>query len=592
MSELLLMVRRDSDPEDQWTPLAPDSFDFQVPENESLTLEFRGPNAQRLGRQHLEYIGDLQQLQAGWARFSWRPFADGRTVAYGWQRLRVRPPPAGRPLDFHVRIIPSLLNVEQWQFLFEDVRRVADALVTKWLNPQNTRLGGVALPTSKFSPATAMAEMQDEWKEFAASLNRIIRAPRTEFRAPRPGVPREDPDSLPEPVRDADIYENALVALTVERLGGTLRRIERRAQSTMEDANRTRDIYKDVFSYSGGKKGEPKVKRPHAAVEEAQHIYESSQRMAATAHERAQFLQRARRQLPGRPAVASSRGHIPHVTPRVRHHPDYNRIIRWYRAFGHQKLAFSTQQFLSALGAQRASTLYEYWCLLAMFSALMELGFTPRYQELTELVREDVIDLKLWSDRAITFTREESGEKLSIWYERQARFLPGRTTGGSPKTWSKDVKEAAATAPAGLYSREGPKEPDFWFELRQEDRVAVAVGDAIFSEGIDTSAQATDKFMSDKMNKVSKYAKDLVLIDGQGRHWFPMEQGLVVFCGNTGSLEQLNVDNSTGHTLLPLRPLTEFPKDPARPSIPLDPQCVQLFEGFLNELREALRGPS
>jgi hypothetical protein len=586
MSELLLMVRKDSDPPSQWTTLTSSTFDFQVPENESITLEFSGHNAHLLEKQHLECVGSLQQREARWPTFSWRPFEDGRKVAYGWQPLRVHPPMSATPLVFYVHIIPSLLNVEQWKYLFEDVRRVADALVTKWLNSQNTHVGGVALHSSKFSPATAMAEMQEEWGEFAASLGRIIRAPRAEFRVPHPQRPRSEPDALPEPVCDANIYENALVALTVERLASTLRRIERRAESSMRDASETRELYKDLHSYSG--KGAEKVKRPHAAMVEADEIYEHSQRMAVTARERALFLQRARRKLPGRPHVAASRGRIPHVTPSIRYHPDYRRIIQWYRAFGHQQLAFSTQQFLSALGAQRASTLYEYWCLLAMFAALMELGFTPPFQQLSELVREDVLDLKLWSDRPITFTREDSAETLSLWYERQARFLPGRTSAGKPKTWKTDVQACAAQAPAGLYSRQGPNEPDFWFELRRGEQVAVAVGDAIFSEGVDLSGQSISEFMTKKMEKVSKYVQDLALVDSTGQARFPMKGGLVVFCGNFASLQLLNESNSDGHTLLPLRPERVAPEEVSKPSISFDPQSLQLFADFLQELRDAL----
>jgi hypothetical protein len=587
MSDLLLMVRKDSDSPQQEARLLPDTFDFQLPENESLRLEFSGHNAHLLETRHLEYRGKLLQLEARWPKFSWRPFEDGRTVAYGWQRLRVQPPAPGRALDFYVQIIPSLLNVEQWQSLFEDVRRVADALVTKWLSPQATYVGGVALRSSKFSPATAMAEMQKEWGDFAASLGRITRAPLTEFRAPHPQMPGKDPDTLPEPISDANIYENALVALTVERLASTLRRIERRAKSSMVDATKTGELYKDLYSYSG--KGAEKVKKPHPAQLEAQAIYGHSQQMALAARERALFLQRARRKLPGRPHVAASRGRIPHVTPSIRYHPDYRRILQWYRSFGHQQLAFSTQQFLSALGAQRASTLYEYWCLLAMFSVLVKLGFTPHFQRLAELVREDVVDLKLWSDRPITFTRKEGAETLSIWYERQAHFLPGRTQAGSPKTWEKDVRAACASqAPSGLYSRAGPNEPDFWFELRRGEQVAVAVGDAIFSEGVDPSSQSISEFMLKKMVRVSNYAKDLALIDAAGQPQFPIKGGLVVFCGDATSLDLLNGSNSDGHTLLPLRPESGTPPDTATPSIPLADRSGQIFAEFLQELRDAL----
>jgi hypothetical protein len=347
--------------------------------------------------------------------------------------------------------------------------------------------------------------------------------------------------------------------------------------------------YKDISTYSTNERGE-KVKQPHPAMLEAQHLHESSRQMADTAQKRALFLQRTRRKLPGRPHVSASRGRIPHVTPRIRHHPDYSRVIRWHRAFGHQQLAFSSQELLSVLGTRRASTLYEYWCILALFSALVELGYTPQFQQLSELVREDIFELELWSNRPITFTREGGKESLTVWYERQAHFHPSHPKGAKAKSWRRDVAALAPQTPTGLYSRQGPREPDFWFELRRGDQLAVAVGDAIFSEGMDTSSHVAAADILKKLNRVTEYVQLLALVDS-GRARFPISQGLVVFCGQFEKLEFIEASNATDHILLPLRPLSASPENTARPSIPLDARSLHVIDEFLQSLREALDTP-
>jgi hypothetical protein len=582
MSELVLQVRKDSDA--GWTRLLPGTKTFEVPENEGIRLDIIGPNAHLLKREHVDCVGELHQLDAGRPTFSWRPFEHIGKVAYGWLEFRIQQPQTSLPPQlFFIRIVPSRLNVEQWTHLFEDVRRVADALVTNWLSQQNPHVGGLMLRSPKFSPATAMAEMEPEWDDFVASLGRIARAPRTEFRPPPPHVPRADMDGIPEPIRDANVYENALVALTVERLAGTLRRIRHRAEATMQSAEQMRERYENLVVSVTDEEGK-KVKRPHSAMLEAQHLHDSSRMMADTAQERALLLQRNRRKLPGRAQASGIRGRIPHITSRIRHHPDYSRVIRWYRAFGHQQLAFSSQELLSVLGTRRASTLYEYWCILALFSALVELGYTPQFQELSELVREDIFELELWSNHPITFTREEGAESLTVWYERQAHFHPKHR---KEKQWRENVSACAPETPTGLYSRLGPREPDFWFELRRGDQLAVAVGDAIFSEGVDTSSHAAAQDIVTKMTRVKEYVEILTLVDS-GRARFPVRQGLIVFCGHFEDLELIEEQNAFGHVLLPLRPVSASPEDNARPSIPLDPRCLQVLAEFLQNLRDGL----
>jgi hypothetical protein len=342
----------------------------------------------------------------------------------------------------------------------------------------------------------------------------------------------------------------------------------------MEEATELRDFYKDVQSAH--------------AQQTAEHTYERSRQMADTARERARFLQTTRRKLPGSQFVAATRGRIPHVTSRVRHHPDYSRVVRWYRAFGHQRLAFSHEEFLSALGTRRASDIYEYWSLFALFSALRELGYVPRFQQVSELVREDVFDLEIWSDQPISFVWGDEGETLTVWYERKARYLPGQTKAVKAREWKKHVATEAPKAPPGLYSRDGPKEPDFWFELRRGEHLAVAVGDAIFSEGADANSREASSDVLRKARKVSDYVRDLILVDEEGRVHQPLEPGLIVFCGQVEDVDLLEEKDSSA--FLPLRPVGASAAGSPRGSIPLDPSCLKLLDNFLGTLREALPG--
>lgn len=45
---------------------------------------------------------------------------------------------------------------------------------------------------TRFSPATALAEMEERWPLFERSLLRIARRPRVDLRPPSPRRPRED----------------------------------------------------------------------------------------------------------------------------------------------------------------------------------------------------------------------------------------------------------------------------------------------------------------------------------------------------------------------------------------------------------------
>jgi hypothetical protein len=583
MDELLLFLKKGSDPAGTRTLLRPEFREAMIFEDEGITgitLEFQGPQAHLVEGAHLKCVGEVQQKEPRIPHFIWRPFEHLGKVAYGWQDFWLHQPGSTRQtLKYSIQIVPSRLSLEHWNILFDDVRRVADALVTQWLNDQNPRVGGLALRATKFSPATAMAELKDGWEEFATSLNRITHNPRTEFRPASPQRPRsQDPDALPEPICDANIYENALVALTAERLEGTLRQIHRRAQATVAEAD---ELIHTFYKHAQSKH----------AMEEAERTRDKSRQMASTALERATFLQRARNKLPVGRSIASARGRIPHVTPRIRHHPDYSRVIRWYRSFGYQRLAFSSQDFLSALGTRRASDIYEYWSLFALFSGLMELGYRAQFQHASELVREDVLDLELWSDRPISFTNEDSAETLTVWYERKARYLPGGTS-IKAKAWRKHAQEEGPKAPPGLYSRVGPKEPDFWFELRRGGAVAVAVGDAIFSEGVDTSLQMASKDVLQKATKVGEYARDLILVEQDGKVVHPLEQGLVVFCGNTTHVDLLEKEDSTRSTFLALRPQQSSPGESSRPpSISLESSTLEILRDFLEDLRNSLPTP-
>lgn len=578
MDDLLLFVRRDGASEAAPVRLMPDTYDFELPDNESLTLDFRGPGAQLLESRHFEYPGELIQLQPGFPRFNWKPIPEPGDAAFGWLTLKVLSVgPRRTPMCFHVKITTSWLGQELWSCLFDDVRRVADALVSEWQGGMNPRLGGLARRAAHFSPATAMAEIDAGWSEFATSLSRISRSPRTDFRVSRPQQPRPDStETLPEPVRDARTYENALVALTAERLERTLRHVRRRAERTMVQAQEQLAFTKQVQG-------------PHAAEaqQKAQAAYEASSRIASKARERATFLRRTRRGLPGGPIVSSLRGRIPHVTPRVRHHPDYSRVVGYYRVFGHQQLAYSSQDFLSALGTRRASKTYEYWSLFALFSALRQLGYTPRFQQVSELIREDVLNLELWSDRPVTFVREDEAETITIWYERKARFLPQMTKSERLNAWPDFVKTNAPKAPPGLYSRIGSIEPDFWFELRQGERLAVGVGDAVFSEGVEAPNGPAANYVLKKADKLrDNYVQNLVLVDAGRRIAFPQKHGLVVFCGNVDHVPTLQQDRIC--SFLPLRPVGPSPEVEPGHHILLQEGCLDLLNEFLLELRKGL----
>ena len=90
-----------------------------------------------------------------------------------------------------------------------------------------------------------------------------------------------------------------------------------------------------------------------------------------------------------------------------------------------------------------------------------------------------------------------------------------------------------------------------------------------------------------KARTVSDYAVDLILVEG-GKVLFPLEQGLVVFCGNDAHAELLEEKDVTRSTFLPLRPLSPSQGESSQPAIPLDASSLAILRCFLEQLRKSL----
>lgn len=538
-----------------WQILVPGEKGLSLSESAyPIYLYVEGPGTDQLSSHDLESCNPgIFVAEGGSVReFLWEPFPledrQGRhygKIAYGLFTLRI----PGQPEEYFINIVPSRLSVEQWKVLFDDLCRIADALLTGSTEESFPHLKvDDPLQGKHFSPAIALAELNsDDWPALERSLRRISRRPRTEFRPPRPGTPQPDLDEFPEPISSTEVYENHLVTKTTQRLGALLREIARRAECSREaEELKLEHVRHAYYAADAMALVEQRITNLH--------------NQSVAAYSRAAALERMTRNLPRLRSAASL---TPHLTPRIRLHPDYNQVMRWWRTFGRQRVALLGQALISTLPARRASTLYEYWVLFSLCTAIGQLGYSPKYSALAHLVREDFFELEIWRNVPIEFISADRQEVLSLWYERPAQVFFDETSKKiSKKNWMKYWDEKRNKLP-GLYARSSPMEPDFWFEFQGHQGAAVAVGDAIFSEGVDgegTNRKSSLDVAGKKADRVANYVNELILVRGSDkRPLFPVKSGLVIYCGTEDDVEL--IENSCAQQdidFLPLRPNVNF----------------------------------
>lgn len=584
---LKLRLRTAIVPEDEWLLLQPEARDLQIPDDAlPLYLYIEGPGAELVTSEHFICRGEVTSDAPGSRRFVWKPFQHDGELAYGFLQLRLLSPnaPHGKPLDFWVEIIWRSLGIDFYSTLFSEVCRVADGLVTEWYSQKNPLLGIAfnATPT-KFSAATAMAEITDEWQRFETSTRRIARSPRREFLPMRPGCPRhqyhDEEAELPTPVASADIYENRLVMLTLQRTATVISEIQNRAYRTFHAEEQRIEFFKGAHNFT-------------RIESEARQKIAQCQKIIGESNARLCLLRQCIRALSQVRTVAALKSRVPHITPRIRMHPDYHQVLLWWRAFGQQRFVRTNAEALSALPTRRSSSIYEYWVLLALFSALEQLGYRSRMASMGDLVNDDLLDLELLRNRPIEFQSSTADETVTLWYEPQAKFYL-RADNPRPlrvAEWDKFIQTSPTLSP-GLYARSGPLTPDFLLELRCADRIKVAVGDAIFSEGVERpTGRPRDDVVPKKSTKVDEYVRDLLWVKSGTQAMRMHKAGLVIFCGYEKDIEALE-ERAGAAELLALRPLEKSTDDLEAASkaegkqIMLPQETLDRLARFIEQLR-------
>ncbi len=558
MLEVRIRFRLDDD----WRELRPGDKTISVGEDElPAILQFGGSSARGLDVKRLDPVECFQPESARMGTFRWNPFGHDGEIAYGHVGFRVE------GAEYFVNIKPSRLSEELWRLMSAQVQSAADALVTKWKATVRARLPrdrtGVA---KKFSPAAAEVQISRDWKMLEGALARIARRPRSEIGVPRPARTLSGPDGLPEPVRTTDVYENRVVVGSVRKLSRVLQVIAQRAERSHQS-----DVARLALLAGAGK----------GAIADAKERVADARSVVHLSRVRHQSLSRLRRDLPqAQPAPIRNI----HMTSRIRMHPDYYVVTKLCGNLGREKYAQCGRD-LSDLSTRRASAIYEYWCVFALCSALEKLGYRVDLREVAQLVREDLFELEIRRHRPVLFYSADGTEELSLWYDRQATFVPreASTRSMSAAGWESFWKAGMITTP-GLYGRR-PWTPDFWFELRARDRVAVAPGDAIFdsvSEGAVDICRKASKVRED-------YVKGLVLVEASGRSHRTLGKGLVVFCGDAHALQHVEEKYDEEDTVfLPLIP-TRTEGEEGREPIAVSEMALSRIEEFIQDMRSKMQ---
>ncbi|MEP7122436.1 MAG: hypothetical protein ABJE95_16060 [Byssovorax sp.] len=528
-------------------------------------VRFEGRSARAIEENKIKATGGIVLESAAGGIFRWNPFKHDGEIAYGSIRLRLDVPDGG---EFFVQVKPGRLSEDLWAILFEQVQAAADALITQWQESEKPHIERDRnRAATKFSPAAAEMEISKSWAAIEGALRRIARRPRTEIGPPRPGRAPCSPDHLPEPVGSADIYENRVVAAASRKLALLLQVIAERAEhSYIANVDRASALH------GAGA----------MAIADANRRVDQAARVAKINRERLQTLNRLRRDLPD---VQSLAVNIPHVTAKIRRQPDYYTIARLCAHLGREKYARWGRDF-SVLATRRASDIYEYWCVFALCSAFVRLGYRIDLSHVAELVREDLFELEIRRDRPIGFSSSDGTERLLIWYDRQATFLPREGDNRPMKRaiWD-DMWRAGGPTKSGLYAYEAAS-PDFWFELRSPGGMAVAVGDAIF----DSVSEGTSDVIKKGQRVQQKYVRNLILVDDAGRSHRPIERGLVVFCGDENALSQVEEDDHEDSAIfLPLCPISAVgSQDGGAASILVSDVAVRRLEAFVSQMRSTV----
>jgi hypothetical protein len=573
---LVVKIRFRTDDPDQWRELPRGRREVAAEETSfPAYLRFEGADAREVHHRRITTVGELAPETGDGGSYVWQPFEHMGKAAYGYITLTVDVKGGG---DYFVQVVPGRLQDRLWQILFRQVCAAADALVTQWQDPDKPHVAGQpGAGRTRFDPASAHAEIVREWLQFERSLRRIAARPHREFGPADPSRPRLGPDGgEATPWSTADVHENRLAVMAAGRVRSMLGVIAERATQSRRAAEEAVALMRGVTE-----EARAAATREVAAAAEVER----------DANSRLEHLSRLRRSLPQVRAIA---GCAPHLTPRMRTHPDYRAVSRLLRLLGHESYADLGRE-LSTLAARRASDIYEYWALFALCAGLVRLGFRPDFSHVARLVREDRFELEIRRNRPITFVSVERGEELALWYERPALLfarVPGEEKAMKLNAWRQLAAAPEHLAP-GLYARAGFKLPDFWFELRKGEGIAVGVGDAIFDRGAERIAGDGDRDhwrasegTKKKAAKVAEYARDLVLVEAGGRLRRPVPEGLVVYCGEDASVAALaDARNEGDIVFLPLAPQD----DPGATDdvIALSRVALEQLEDFVNVLRKA-----
>lgn len=539
---LILEMRRSTDDETTWTQVSPGGDPFVVREEEPpIFIRVSGPAGPQVQESHFQVLRGVKLMEPQGRIFRWQPFEHRGRLCYGLLPLVVKHPSSEGTLTYMLEIVPGQLSDQLWDRLFSEVCAVADGLLTRWGDDEGPRYRSGPPGALLYSPATALAEMGRGWSAFERSLRRIARRPRTDFHPPRPGQVRaEDGDGHSVPT--ADIYENRLVRQTIQRLAANLRLIRHRARTSYDVAERRARVAASV----GASKGALAVFEEEATSRRA---------IVEEAEQRLRVVSSLSQQLP---TTSTFRLATPHVSARVRKHPDYYQVVQWWRKFGHERVSRIGGGFTSANEARLASQIYEFWCLLALVFALRQTGWQPLFPP-NWMVRTDLFELELRRNEPIPFQRGE--DRLCLWYEPVATAVQNeqgeRRKFNTGKQWDKFWSESPAVA-QGLYSRTGYLTPDYWIELFTPSGAIAAVADARFSPGVDpTSGIPTEDVYKDKAEAINKYVGCLTSVR-DGRILRPFDQGLVIFAGTWEAANLIAQESTSQHArFLPLLPMLD-----------------------------------
>jgi hypothetical protein len=499
--------------------------------------------------------GTIDRTEEG---IAWNPFATGGDTVLG--RIEIECSSTEGLFTFLIELRPSRLTTAHWRTLVRHLRSVSDGLLTSFFSASHVRVPATQVGARRINGGVMFAQLQKQMSGFLSSVAAIARNPRRDF---QPGLPKL---GRSKEAPSAEIYENAIVWLSVDAVLETLRQTQRSCEEECGDLRKE-------LSLLGQKKGGGYVSR-NAKVE-------SLERALLQLREWHARLSDLARQLPAEKVARGLRGTPPHLSVRLQGNAHYVRVVRFAMRVGRERVLEAESRWRSSLSARRSSTLFEFWALFALLRAFGALGYGSVNVDFGTFLKSAPFETTPKPNTEFLLRHEQRKETIALHYELLARSVPTKR-----KTTADWHDELTAAQVEGFAGKNVLWTPDFWLELRRDDgAVAAAVGDAIFTDQVDGEFGITSKAA-----KVANYVKNVVRARGSQPLIKAWEVGFVIHCNDKPmDLMKLATGDQVFLSFVPQLAEGDTEEDPGD-AFAVSPETLKELGEYLEELRSAM-GP-